>query len=585
MQAREADMATAVAQAGSIGRIAAKFRTCPATGLKVDLAAERLIKANAVAAVIFLLVGGIFGLMVALTRWPAVHLLPAEWFYLALTAHGLDVLLLWIIFFEMAILYFASAVILSSRLAGPRWAWLGFGLMVVGGVLTNITVLQGDSSVMFTSYVPMQAAPNFYLGLILFAVGALIGCFVFFGTLVVAKEEKTYEGSIPLVTFGALTACIIAVFTIASGAIILIPTWLWSLGYINHIDTLMYKLVWWAMGHSSQQINVSAHVAIWYLIAAVTVGAKPLSEKVSRMAFLMYVLFLQLASAHHLLVEPGLSPEWKIVNTSYMMYLAVMGSMIHGMTVPGSIEAAQRKAGFTNGIFGWLRNAPWANPAFAGMFMSLVLFGFLGGISGVILGTEQLNIMMHNTLYVPGHFHATVVAGTTLAFMAVTYLVIPLIFQRQIIWPTLAKWQVYIFAIGAAGISLFMMGAGTLGVSRRHWDITFSDAPLSFSYPDTAFLMMGLNGLAAILAATGGALYIVIVVASILFGKKVDASNAVASLGPMPKKVVHDAIATYGSAKTWHLPGTYVLVGVFFGAFVLYYFVNWKYLSELWPMQ
>jgi cytochrome c oxidase subunit 1 len=300
----------------------------------------------------------------------------------------------------------------------------------------------------------------------------------------------------------------------------------------------------------------------------------------------MYILFLQLASAHHLLVEPGLSSEWKIVNTSYMMYLAVMGSMIHGMTVPGSIEAAQRKSGFTKGVFGWLRHAPWGNPAFAGMFMSLVMFGFLGGISGVILGTEQLNIMMHNTLYVPGHFHATVVTGTTLAFMAVTYLVVPLIFQRQIIWPTLAKWQIYIFAAGAAGISVFMMGAGTLGVSRRHWDITFSDAPLSFGYPDAAFLMMGLNGLSAILAAIGGGLYVVIVVASILMGNRVDASNAAASLGAMPKKVVQEsAVARYGNAGTWHLPGTYVLVTLFFGSFVLYYFVNWKYLSELWPMQ
>ena len=166
---------------------------------------------------------------------------------------------------------------------------------------------------------------------------------------------------------------------IASGAIILIPTYLWSLGYIKHIDTLMYKLVWWAMGHSSQQINVSAHVAIWYLIAAVTVGAKPLSEKVSRTAFLLYIFFLQLASAHHLLVEPGLSSEWKIVNTSYMMYLAVLGSMIHGMTVPGSIEAAQRKNGFTRGVFEWLRKAPWGNPAFSGFALSLVMFGFLEG--------------------------------------------------------------------------------------------------------------------------------------------------------------------------------------------------------------
>ena len=89
--------------------------------------------------------------------------------------------------------------------------------MLVGAVITNIAVLRGQSSVMFTSYVPMQAEPSFYLGIILFAVGALIGCFVFFGTLVVAKQERTYEGSIPLVTFGALTAAIIAVFTIASG--------------------------------------------------------------------------------------------------------------------------------------------------------------------------------------------------------------------------------------------------------------------------------------------------------------------------------------------------------------------------------
>src|SRR5215468_2187422 len=116
---------------------------------------------------------------------------------------------------------------------GAKFAWLGFVLMVAGAVLANVMVCQGDSTVMFTSYPPMQAKPNFYLALIVFAVGALIGVGIFFATLVIAKEEGAYEGSIPLVTFGALTAAIIAVFTIASGAIILIPTWLWSLGLIS----------------------------------------------------------------------------------------------------------------------------------------------------------------------------------------------------------------------------------------------------------------------------------------------------------------------------------------------------------------
>jgi cytochrome c oxidase subunit 1 len=564
-----------------IGAVPAKaeFRTCQYTGLKVDAAAQALIKANAVGAVVFLAVGGLMGLLVALTRWPAVHLLPAEWFYLVLTGHGANVLLFWIIFFEIAILYFASAVLLNSRLAAPKLAWLGFVLMVIGALATNVAVLQGDSSVMFTSYPPMQAKPHFYLGLILFAVGALIGCMIFFATLVIAREERTYEGSIPLVTFGAMTAAIIAVFTIASGAIILIPTWLWSLGFISNIDPLMYKVVWWAMGHSSQQINVSAHVSLWYLIAALLVGAKPLSEKVSRTAFLMYILFLQLASAHHLLAEPGLDASWKIVNTSYMMYLAVMGSMVHGLTVPGAIEAAQRRNGYDRGAFEWLRKAPWGHPAFSGMFLSLVFFGFIGGISGVVLGTEQLNVLMHNTIYVPGHFHGTVVAGTTLAFMAATYLVLPLIFQREIIWPALAKLQPYLFGVGAAGISLFMMGAGTLGVARRHWDITFSDANLSFAHSAGAFLMMGLNGIFAIIAALGGALFVLIVVGTVLFGEKIKSGHKLT----FPLFSGGGAVAShYGSEKAPKLPGTIILVAIFFVCFVLYYFINWKYLSELW---
>ncbi|MBF0127461.1 MAG: cbb3-type cytochrome c oxidase subunit I, partial [Magnetococcales bacterium] len=424
------------------------FRQCPDSGLFFHKSAESLMKAHAVLAVVYLLVGGLFGLLVALTRTPSIHLLSAENFYLALSIHGTAILIFWVIFFEMAVLYFAGSTLLRVRPATPAIGWVGFLLMVIGSTLTMVAFFRGNSSVMFTSYVPMPAEPNFYLGLILFAVGALIGCFIFLGTLVVAKQEKTYDGSVPLVTFGALVAAIIAIFTIASGAVILIPTWLWSLGVINHIDPLMYRTIWWGMGHSSQQINVAAHVSIWYAIAAIVFGARPMSEKVSRTAFLLYILFLQLASAHHLLADPGLGTSWKVFNTSYAMYLAVLASMIHGLTVPGCIEVAQRKKGYTNGLFEWLRKAPWGNPVFSGMFISLIVFGFIGGITGVVMGTEQINLIIHNTIFVPGHFHATVAVGTTLAFMAISYFLIPVLFRRQLIWPTLCKWQPYIFGGG-----------------------------------------------------------------------------------------------------------------------------------------
>ena len=566
----------------------ALFRTCPESGLQFHKSAEWLMRANAVAAVVMLLIGGITALMVTLTRWPAVHLLPADKFYQLLTIHGINMLIYWIIFFEIAVLYFCSSTLLRVRLATPRLGWLAFFLMVAGAALNNISVLSGNSSVMMTSYVPMPAEPNFYLGLILFAVGALIGCFIFLGTLVVAKDEKTYEGSIPLVTFGALTACIIAIFTIAMGAVILIPTWLWSLGLISKIDPAMYRLVWWGFGHSSQQINVAAHVSVWYAIAAIVFGAKPLSEKVSRTAFLLYIAFLQLASAHHLLVDPGLSSTWKIFNTSYAMYLAVLASMVHGLTVPGSIEVAQRAKGLSRGLFEWLRKAPWGNPTFSGMFISLIGFGFIGGISGVVMGTEQINIIIHNTIYVPGHFHATVVLGTTLAFMALTYFLIPVLFRRQVMFPVLARWQPYLFGIGMGVFTLVLMGAGTLGVQRRHWDMTFTDSLLGFDYPASAYTLMGLAGISGMAAIVGGAVFVLITVLSVFFGKRVGSESAWGTawtplLRAQPDDVSHGGHAAAGK---WGFaaPGTFVFAIFFLAIFVAYYWVNWKYLASVWPM-
>ena len=170
------------------------FRVCPDTGLKFHRPAETLMKANAVAAVVFLLIGGLLGLGVGLTRWPEVHLLGADSFYKVLTGHGINVLIFWIIFFEMAVLQFCSSTLLGCRLATPKLAWVAFGLMVLGALLNNYAVLvKGNSSVMMTSYVPLPADTLFYVGLILFAVGALVNCFIFLGTLVIARAERTYQ--------------------------------------------------------------------------------------------------------------------------------------------------------------------------------------------------------------------------------------------------------------------------------------------------------------------------------------------------------------------------------------------------------
>ena len=564
-----------------------RSRTCEVTGLRVEWHAETLIKVNAVIAVVNFLVGIVAAFGIVMTRWQAVHLLPADLFYRFLTLHGLNMLIFFIIFFEMAVLYFAGPVLLSCRLPAPKWGWLAFALMVTGMLMVNATVLAGKADVLFTSYPPLQAHPLYYLGIILFAVGALIVTALFFATLVVARRERTYEGSIPLVTFGALTAAIIAVITLLHGAAIYIPTFLWSLG-LMHVDPQVYRMVWWGLGHSSQQINVAAQVSLWYLLAGLTVGGVVLNEKISRMAFVLYILFISMASAHHLLVDPGMGPAWKIWNTSYAMYLAVLASMVHGFTVPAGIEMGQRLRGYTRGTFEWLKKAPWSDPGFSGMALSVVIFGFLGGVTGVTIGTEQINIIAHNTLRVPGHFHTTVVGGTALVFMAVTYYVLPLIFRKRVAFWGVAKIQPYLFATGIVILSMSMIFQGIFGVPRRHWDVSFANAPFPVEYHPAVQLFQATMGIGGLLAIAGGLAYILIAVVTVFFGRPFRLADAHDSSG-MPQGVWRLPRQTHEGAQVAAVhrsgtPGTLVLVFIFFACFVLYYFANWKILSFLWKV-
>ncbi len=568
-----------------IKKLVERIRSCPVTGLKVDLNAEKLIKFNAVTAIVCLLFGGIAALGLILTRWEAIHLLSAQLFYRFLTLHGLNMLIFFIIFFEMAVLYFAAPVLLSARLPLPKLGWIGYGLMLLGAVMVNVIVLMGKGDVLFTSYPPLKADPLYYLGIIFFAVGALIGVSHFFISLIVAKKEKAYEGAMPLVTFGALTAAIIAVITLIHGAMIYIPTFLWSLD-IMPMDPQIYRLLFWALGHSSQQINVAAMVAIWYLLAGLTVGGVVMNEKISRIAFFLYILFISLASAHHLLVDPGMGSGWKIWNTSYAMYLAVLASMVHGFTVPAGIEMGQRLKGFNNGLFEWLRKAPWRDPGFSGMVLSIIIFGFLGGITGVIIGTEQINMIAHNTLRIPGHFHTTVVGGTALAFMAVTYYLLPLIFRRRIRFWKLAEIQPYLFGIGIVVMSMAMTFMGVMGVPRRHWG--FSQSPFQVDFNPIVSILQAFVGIGGVIAIIGLLSFILIAVATVFFGKKLENKWNEDPTG-LPQGVLNFQKQVYTGAEVANVHrigarGTLVLVFVFLACFIGYFFLNLKMLSFIWKV-
>jgi cytochrome c oxidase subunit 1 len=209
------------------------------------------------------------------------------------------------------------------------------------------------------------------------------------------------------------------------------------------------------------------------------------------------------------------------------MYLAVLASMVHGFTIPAGMEVGQRLRGVTQGMFGWLRRAPWGDPGFSSLVFSIVIFGFVGGITGVTFGTEQINLIAHNTLRIPGHFHATVVGGTALAFMGATYYLLPLIFRKQVAFWSLAKIQPYVFAVGMLIFTMAMTFAGTFGVPRRHWDITFSNTAFDLQYSPAVDLVLGVMAVGGLIAAVGGVMYILITVWSVFLGRPFELESTV----------------------------------------------------------
>jgi cytochrome c oxidase subunit I len=583
----------------------APSRICNVTGFVINRDGQRLALANVVSGVVLLAFGGTLAILIALQRQGLP--ISDDWWYRLLASHGATMLLFWLLMFEVGALYWGSTMLLNARMRAPRVAWANFGMMILGILMAQWAMFTGNATVMFTAYPPLTAHWVYYLGILLFAVGVLVAVVLFFLNVVGAKREGTYEGSVPLVVYGLVAAAVIAVYSLGTGAVAYGLLFLQSIGVIETVDPATYRLFFWGIGHGAQQVNLAAMVAVWYALIGITVGGKPVNEGLSRFAFLLLIAFIHLGAVHHILVDPGLGTSHRIMNTSYMLYLAVLASLIHAFSIPAGIEAAQRERHGARGMFGWLVRAPWREPGFSSLVLSVVYFGFIAGVTGVLMGTMQLNMLIHNTLFVVGHFHATVVSGTTLAFMGISYYLLPLLSQRRLVAPRMAQWQPYVFAAGVALLTLAMLQAGRLGVPRRVADLDYTDAPLGvtvFQSGPTPAVML-LVSVGALIAVTGGIMFVWVMVATLLKGERTDRPDqglgfaigtparerqeelrrmATATKTKEKPDTKADARGLRGRWQRFEAPGTYLLVLIFLAWFVIMYIIAHFNLAQAWPV-
>jgi cytochrome c oxidase subunit 1 len=566
------------------------FRTCSVTGLDIHRTAENYVKLFGLTAVVSMLVGGIFAFTVATTRWEVIGLLEPADFYVHLTLHAWNLLIFWMVFMEIAILYVGGPIVLGRKLSVPLFAKLGYLSMLIGAIVINVSVFTlqpPNTAPLLTAYVPLQAPVGFYVGVILFIVGAVVAALPFFLTLWRERRENPSQ-SLPLVAFGAFVTSIIAFEALVGGLITFVAALLWRIDLIQWMDAAWYRQMYWTIGHGSQQINLAAMVTVWYFLTHVVGGASVVSEKVSRTAFVLYLFFINLGAAHHLMSDPAVSVSWRIFNTSYAFYGAAFASMIHAFAIPAGIEAGRRKMGKGRGTFGWLTSSPWSNPVFSSTIFSIILFGFLGGITGVVMGQMQINMTWHNTFATVGHFHGTVAVGTTLAFMGLVFFVIRTMFKRQLSFPRLANIQPYFYA-GTMGITvLMMMYAGILyGIPRRTAAIVQNIPGTDFNFA-AASPLFAIFGVFALLAITAGALFVVIAVVSLLAGERVTRPEQVADLvarnDARPDGGEQEADGDEKPVHAYDMRGTFLIVLLFMAVFVASYVLNWYLLTELWAV-
>ncbi len=430
---------------------------------------NRLIIAHIYFATIALMVGASFGLFQALSR--ASWLRLPSWFdyYRMLTAHGVLNAIVFTTFFicGLATLMVYRAI---PRNRSLTIGWLAFWVMAIGSAMAAIAILSGSASVLYTFYAPLKASPWFYIGATLLVVGTWIVLIDLAGNALWFGRNHPGE-RLPLVVHGSVTTFVmwfIATLGVAAEMLFfLIP---WSLNLVPTVNVMFTRMLFWYFGHPLVYFWIMGAYLIWYNIVPRLYNGRVFSDSLTRLTFILLLLLSTPVGLHHEFMEPGISSDWKWVHTM-TTYGVVIPSILTAFAVFASFELAAQRGG-VKGFFATIAWLPWKNPAFSGPALGMLLFIF-GGLGGVINASYAMDTIVHNTMWIVGHFHVTVGGPVALSFLGVSYWLIPRLTGRKLWAPGLALAQTYAWFIGMMIMSTAMHWAGILGSPRRTDEVSY----------------------------------------------------------------------------------------------------------------
>jgi len=428
-------------------------------------------------AVIAFAVGGIMAMLIRLQLvTPAGAILGNNAYNSILTSHGITMLFL----FGTPIIaafanYFIPLLIGADDMAFPRinaiafWIlppaalliWAGFFL---APVTENMIEPARTAWTMYTPLSVEQANPGvdlMLLGLHLSGIGATMGAINFIATIFTERDGEVNWANLDIFSWTILTqsALILFAFPLLGSAIVMLlldrnlSTTFFA---VEGGGPLLWQHLFWFFGHPEVYILVLPPMGLVSLILPKFSGRKLFGFK-----FVVYsTLAIGVLSfgvwAHHMF-STGMDPR---LRASFM-------AVSLAIAIPSAVKT-----------FNWITTM-W-NGRLRLTTPMLFCIGFvsnfiIGGVTGVFLASIPVDLILHDTYYVVGHFHYIVMGAIGFAAFAGIYYWFP-VFTGRMYQRTLGKAHFWFSMVGTNLTFFAMLALGYLGMPRRYATYEFDGA-------------------------------------------------------------------------------------------------------------
>jgi len=452
-----------------------------------DAATRKLALSNLWVAFIAFILACFMGEYQVLERSGFITALNSPSVYFAsVSTHGVLMAFVLTTFFIMGFGYYIATTSLKQPIWNIKLAWAGFAVSLFGTVLAAIPLLTGNASVLYTFYLPMLAHAAFYIGATLLIVGSWFWCVIML--VMFSQWKKANPGlPVPLAMFATTANALLWLWTSAGVAVeVLFQAIPLALGWIDSIDPgLARTLFAWTLHPIVYFWLIPAYTA-FYVFVPKQAGGFLFSDEVARAALIVLVVFALPIGFHHLYMDPEQGKGWKLLH-GVGTFVVAIPTLVTGFTVIASLEIAGRLRG-GKGLFGWILSLPWTNTMVLSVILALLMLIF-GGFGGIVNASYAMNAMVHNTAWVPGHFHLIFGGTTVIMYFAVAYYLWPLLVGKPLFSNALALFQLWTWFIGMSILTTPWHVLGLLGQPRRISSVVYNNL-LTLAWKPYEFMMI-----------------------------------------------------------------------------------------------